>query len=124
MRRIESEYAIFEEHEGIIIGTYKPNVNLDLAIAMVEKENYLEFINGKNALLISDGRNLKGISKEARDFFGGEMGIKGVKACALISESFVSKMIINLFLSVSKPKVPTKMFNSIEEAKKWILKHK
>jgi len=116
----DSEFATFERIDGIIYGTYKPNVALDIKVAEITKKQYLDFIEKSEELLISDGRNLTGISKEAREFYGGEMGVKGVKACALINNSFVTKTIINLFLKINKPAVPTKMFSDVNEAAKWL----
>jgi hypothetical protein len=119
-RSIEHEKAILEYENEIVYFTYKNGVYLDLETATSLKHHYLDFIENEKELLLADTRNLTGISKEAREFLGGEMGIKGIKSAAIMTNSPLSKTIANFFLLINKPKVPTKMFTNKKEAVKWL----
>jgi hypothetical protein len=48
------------------------------------------------------------------------IGATLVKAGALITGSAVNKTIGNIFLSIDKPLVPTKLFTNEESARQWL----
>jgi len=56
---------------------------------------------------------------EARDFAGVETP-KIIKALALITNSKISRMIANVFLTLKKPPYPTRLFTSEENARAWL----
>ena len=82
------------------------------------------FWDGENTLLtISDIREVKTTSKEVRAFLSSAEGLQWCKACALIVDKGLSKMIGNLFLKFNRFGVPMKMFSEREKAMEWLLKH-
>lgn len=56
---------------------------------------------------------------EARDYAGEETP-KLVKALALITNSVISRMIANVFLTLKKPSYPTRMFTNEANAREWL----
>jgi hypothetical protein len=74
---------------------------------------------GKHPLLI-DSRNIRSISKEARDFFSMNNRESSVIAFAIIIDSPLSRIIGNFFMGLNKPRVPARLFSNEEEAIEWL----
>src|SRR5690606_34430660 len=86
----------------------------------------LDLINGSSYPILVDGRKVKTMNKECRDFFGQPDALKGVKAGAILVDSTFSKFLGNFFLKVTyrNKKLPTMLFTSKEEAITWLEKFK
>lgn len=78
----------------------------------------VEKIKGKKLLLVEPGNILK-VSKETRKYQVIE-GPKIVDKIAQVIENPVTKTIVSFFLGLSKMPIPIKMFNSVDEAVKWL----
>lgn len=114
----ENEYIKFWIEDGILFGEYEQNLNIDLHSAKQIVKDRITFCRGKDyphVLLIT---GIKNTSKEARDYFSTE-GIANMKSMALLTNSPISRTIGNFFLFFNKPKVPTKLFTSRDEAIEW-----
>ena len=59
-------------------------------------------------------------TKKGRDFTGNYLSKKLTKCIALITASNISKVTFNFFIQITKPSFPVRMFNNIEDAKKWM----
>ena len=114
-----TEYADMSFENGIFILTYKPLNLLDLTIAKKMVKDRLAFKEGQSYPSLFDIREVKSTSKEARDYMANE-GSDLVKASALLINSSVTKMIGNFFISVSKPKSPTKLFTDKNKSIAWL----
>lgn len=68
-----------------------------------------------------DLRGMAFMSSEARKYFASQ-DKSTVKAVAVLSNPSLHKPLINLYLKFSRPTLPTKMFNTEEEAISWLLK--
>lgn len=86
----------------------------------------LELIDGNSYPILVDGRKVKTMNKECRDYFGQPDALKGVKAGAILVDSTFSKFLGNFFLKVTykNKKLPTMLFTSKDEALKWLGKFK
>jgi len=68
-----------------------------------------------------DIRELKGITKEIREYFGNNPLIKKhTVRSAILTSSGISKIVGNIYLRFSKPDFPTKLFTSEEKAVDWL----
>ena len=116
---MENEYINIRNDGGIMYGLYKvEEVTLDVAQVMIKAR--LQASEGKSYPFLADVSKVKTITKEARTAFAEGDGIKLMPACALLVDSPVNRLLGNFFLSVSKPKVPTKLFTSQDEAVDWL----
>ena len=79
------------------------------------------FYSGKKFPLMIDARNIKSMSKEAREHFSTNGRETYVCAFGIIVSSTVSRVIGNFFMGINKPSVPTRLFNDEAEASKWLL---
>ena len=117
--RFEGEYIIMENKGWYIEGWYTENLKkVDINAAKAVVRERLFFQNDKNYPHLMH-INVIDSTREAREFMKKE-GIEGITAGAFVIESIFTKSIINFFLSVSKPQVPTKMFTDRDSAYKWL----
>ena len=116
---LENQYFKCWLDEGIVYSEYKVDV-LDIEAARGCVSLRMQLIDDKSYPTLIDGRSVKDIYKEARDFFSSEEGSEGISASALITHSVVGKFIGSFFLKINRPTVPIKIFNSIEEAVSWL----
>ncbi len=114
----DSNYISFKIEKSFLIGTYKKNLEIDLEIAKQVVQQRLSFQNGNDYSSLADVRYIKSVSKEARDYFAKQD--KGLIASAILGENPLSNMIINMFLTFSKPRIPAKAFQDKENALKWL----
>ena len=60
------------------------------------------------------------MDKKARAVFASQEKTT-VKGVAIVSSSSIQKSIINLYFNFSKPSIPTKVFSTQADAKKWLV---
>lgn len=60
------------------------------------------------------------MDKEARDYLNQISEEAGTVCSAVVIKSSFAKMLANLFLQISKPSYPTKIFTEEEKAVEWI----
>ena len=107
--------------DGIIRSKVLINGEYTLEHAMDDGEAFrkmVEKIKGKKLLLV-EPRNILKISKETRTYQANE-GPKIVDKIAQVIENPVTRTIVSFFLGLSKMSIPIKMFNSVDEAVKWL----
>ena len=111
----ENEYAQFWITNGVLIFEYKPNTILDLVAAQHIVADRIHFQNEKSFPVLCDVRGILSTDKSGRDYLA-QSGSVLTKAVALIVHQKVSLTISNFYLRISKPTVPTKLFNNKDDA--------
>jgi hypothetical protein len=117
---VENKNVIMWIEENILYGIYKKNSIIDLQAALEIVELRMTLSKGKTFKAIIDGRNIGNVTKQARAYFAGVEGCKGIEKAALLIDSNWSKILANLFLQVNKPIVTMKAFTDKNEAEKWL----
>lgn len=114
-------YAEFELENGILTITFMP-MDITLAIAKEIVQTRIEYSAGQSYPGLADVRKVRGIDREAREYFSSDEARVGVIAGALLIDSQFSSSIANFFLKVtlSKPKIPTRIFSKKEKALSWL----
>jgi hypothetical protein len=124
MKRKEYRYisvCFHDEMPDIMFCSYAPHLMIDLPIAHELIENRLNFSGGRSVYTLIDFTNVKGVTKEARDYMNRiDGGLKGILGGAFISNNIMATLLINLLLKISKPSVPAKFFTNQQEALKWL----
>lgn len=121
MKHFESDRIKLEMDEDILYVFYKKPSLIDLETAKLDVEDRLRLQNGRSHYVITDIANLKSATKEAREFLSNpDGGLKGIIAGAFISGSVFSYAILNLFLKINKPLIPSRFFSSKSDALIWI----
>ena len=113
-------YFTWMGEEGIARTKVKPKAEVTIVEA---KENSIavnSLFEGKNFPLLIDSRNIKSITKEARDFFSMNNRSSYIVAFAIIIDSPLSKIIGTFFMGLNKPRVPARLFTNEQEAILWL----
>lgn len=109
--------------EGILYCIYNEVKELDLNKARVCVQDRLNYISGQVYPSLFDITRVKHSTKEARDYMADE-GNAGVVASAILVTSPMVKMAANIYIHVNRPKNPTRMFTSKDEAVQWLSQFK
>lgn len=123
--RTETDLVTLELLNGIIVGKYKEvYVDLNAAKSLLETRN--QFTAQKSYPMALDCTSLKGIDKDARDFFGLPSGSDGLTATALVVRSMFSSFFVNFLIKVNlyKSSLPVRVFNNMDDALIWLEQYK
>jgi hypothetical protein len=115
----QSRYIEFQIENGILIGTYTRNLKIDLEVAKHISEQRLAFSKGCVYPSLLFTHYLRSVNKEARDYFAVE-GVKGMSALAIVPGNFIDVIATNLFITFSRPTVPTRAFKNRTLAVEWL----
>lgn len=108
--------------DGIVRTVGKNNVVVELEQAMENSVIVNSFPGPERVPLIVDPRGVQHITKEARDYFSVKNRNSKVFCMAFIVSSPLSRVIVNFFIQLSNPQMPTKMFSTEEKAVEWCMK--
>lgn len=109
------DYVHFWIDDDILHVVYKPNTVIDLKAAESIVRDRIRFQNGRPFLILCDLRQLKTVTKPARDYLAMQ-GSNMALAVALIVEKSYSGKISKIFINTSQPSVPTREFTEISKA--------
>lgn len=122
-RKQTTEHVSLEfTDEGILEYRYTPGavVDLEFARAIINDARELLGDDAPAPSLVEPG-NVKEFTREARTFFAESAENQAVSSSvALMVESPATRIIGNVFLKVSKPRIPTKLFTNRESARSWL----
>jgi hypothetical protein len=117
---VENDYVKLWIEDGILVILYKKDSVIGLNAAKEIMALVKKIRKGISYPVLSYNKNIKAISKEAREFFATKEGCEGLVKGAIVVDSGFSKIIGNLFLSVNKPVIQGKLFTNKEEAIEWL----
>lgn len=117
--KLITEYVDYEVLDNVLVGTLKAQ-HIDREIAIKATQSRHNISKGKDYAVCVDSRNVISTTKEARDYFNGETASKNVVAMAVVINSVLGKMLASFFLSINKPKYPSKIFTNKEKAINWL----
>ena len=106
--------------DGILYTIVLPGAGLTLAEAQRITEAEFKLAGGQKHPMFVDIRQVKSITREAREHFAGESVWRFVLAVALCIQSPLSRVIGNFFMGYNKPLFPTRLFTSEDEAINWL----
>lgn len=99
-----------EDYKDISLSTL---VDLTAAIGQIG--------SGRKLKVIIDIRSFNIISEEAKKYSATAQGQIYTKANAIVIHSLAARLGANFFIRFNKPVTPTRVFNSVEDAEKWLL---
>ena len=115
---VEGSLSTLWMDSGVLYSKGK-NVNRTIPLLKENFNHVRRLTKGERVCLITESTDLPDLSKEAREFMAEELG-KHFKAMAIISHSQFGTLVSNIFLFFNKPRIPTKMVNSLKEAQEWV----
>jgi len=116
---VETQYLKIWKEDNILHCVFADKLNVNLEIAMHCVRERIAFSQGQSYPYLIDMTGVLSMTKEVRGYMAIE-GAKYIKAGALLTHSALSKMLGNLFLSINKPAIPTKLFTDVQAAKDWL----
>jgi len=113
---------IWLRDDGIVEILFKEGAELTLEDSKQYVENMGRLIAGNEpAPLLVDLGGLHGHSSEGRAYFAQSDDTRRVASrVALLTESLVSRVLGNSYLSIKKPRLPTRLFTGREQAITWL----
>jgi hypothetical protein len=120
-KRVKAEIKIGDD--GIIRLEVKADAEIETEDAqkIIQAFHRLMIISDKDKfLLLSDARLLHSASAGSRKLFSSDVITRHIRANAIIVDSLPVRLIANFFISFHKPKSPTQIFNTEQEAIQWL----
>lgn len=108
------------ESEGYILTRVKTGSEIQLQDAKDNTAAVIKISDGINYPILVDLREIKSISKAARDHFSMRGRTPNVSAVAMLVKSPVSRIIGNFFIGFNQPVVPTRIFSGEKTAIEWV----
>lgn len=126
IEKIANAYAEIYLENGIVFGIYKGDLFIDLGAAKQVVTDRKLASNNEAKPMFVDATSVKGVSKEARDYFGSQEGSELLTASALYTNSKLSAFLANFLIKVNlhKSSVPVRLFTDKEKAIKWLENYK
>ncbi len=75
---------------------------------------------GKEVLVLMLADEMTQFDKEAMDFSASDEGLLYTVADAMVVKSTAQRITANLYLRISRPRKPSRIFNSEKDAVKWL----
>jgi hypothetical protein len=119
LHRTENLYAEFWIDQEILFFKYKMGVTLNLEAARQIVADRLMLQHGRPYAIFCDPSGIKDSNKAARDYLANE-GSQLVKAVALLVETPLARMMLNFYMTINKPHVPTRLFGNKEKALEYL----
>jgi hypothetical protein len=112
------------DEDGILIFVHKPIPAHELEDAIANIELIKDALDGKPRPVLADMTAVKSMTREAREEYA-KAGVDSmVTAVGMITRSSMGRIVANFFLTFNKPAVPTRLFNNVDTAKKWLLQYR
>lgn len=116
---LDNEFGKYELENGIMIGTWKKSF-IDLNTARKTVNARLMAADGRKYPVLAKIKSIRESTKEARVFLASEKACDGLIAGAICVDSALENMVATIFIYMSKPMVPTKIFKDEAKAKEWL----
>lgn len=116
----ETDFAEYEYLNSVLTVKCKNALVVDKAVMEQMLLDAVKLTNYERYYAIIDLTNNVQSNTESRNYYAKNELNKYRLADAFVVNSFYIQSLTNFYLRVKKPIVPSKMFNDLESAKKWI----
>ncbi len=120
MLHLKTDNALLSYSDDILLIRVDEDVHLEIKEMDRMLREEVEFTNYRKHFAIIDARSNFTSSEEVRKFYAEHELSKYRYADAIIVDSLSVRLVVNFYISFNKPLVPTKTFNTMEDAYKWI----
>ena len=116
-------YTAFFRSDGIVHFEMKDIDDYTVEILKEQIQFLSEKSKGKKFPLMLTFASYHGTNEESMKYAANEGNMKYAKAIAVVVDSLAARLRSNFYLIFFRPKTPTKLFNSKDEAIKWLKKY-
>jgi hypothetical protein len=106
--------------DGICRTKAKPQAEITIKEALENSIAVNGFFKDKKFPLLVDSRNVKSMSRDARNYFSTNGRETKINSFAILVKSPLSRVIGNFFMGLNKPEVPAKLFDNEDKAVEWL----
>ncbi|MFA9186628.1 STAS/SEC14 domain-containing protein [Flavobacterium sp. FBOR7N2.3] len=117
---IKKQCIEFWFENDILMSKFEKNTELDLTNIKEVIKIREEISRGEKQYWLYDLRNVKNMTKEARDY-ADQYGQDYLHAVAVLVNSHITKFIFNSYLKLKKPIMPFQVFADADKAIDWLL---
>jgi hypothetical protein len=117
----EGTTTIYEN--GFIESKIKDDALLDVDYLVEGKKLVEESLPGKKVLVITHSEGFYRITKEAKMLSASAGYSNHIAAVAVLTTHVALKFVLDFYLKINKPVVPTKGFTEKDTAIKWLQEH-
>ena len=114
------EANIILRSDNIIHVDYNKNVTLDVDLQVSMRKIFAELTEGKKMHFIFSAAEGFNLTKEARENSDIINKDSLISVYGIVANNLAYKLIANFYLKVNKPKVPFKIFLTVEDAANWL----
>jgi len=118
-----SHSEIFLRKDGIVFISFIKDSAMDLNSCNELYVAYTELLDEKKYPFLYVIGDYVTFTNEARNYFSTKKGSQYSRVDAFVFTSLAHKLLANFYMKVNKPKIPTKFFNSKNEAEAWLTKY-
>lgn len=115
---------IWLDEHGICRFDVQSGKCLELEDAREAFQAVLSLCDGSLPSILIDVRYMQAISKEAREFFSQKDNTRRIALLAFLVDSPLSTLLVNFYIGLNPPGIPTKLFTQEEEAIQWLKGHR
>lgn len=108
--------------DGIVVQTPIEGTTQTLDDAKENVTTFQMLTEGRQTPLLVDGRPSYRQKPGVREYYASPAAAKNLAAMALLIGSSSGRFLFNLFLALSRPSTPTRVFTSEQEAITWLLR--
>lgn len=115
-----AEITLYQEN--IYVLTFEDDYEVELEDAIEIDKAFIKITNNTKFSVIVDARDkFSSITNDARNFFANDPEIIPIREkIAIVVNNMPTKILANFFMRFNRPQTPTKVFNNLEEAVKWL----
>lgn len=121
-KNYENEYANYEFKNSLLYVTYKDGLFIDYEAARIIVDDRLTIQSYRPHVIVCNVSNLDNVDLDAREYLA-TYGSNLAKAVALYSTTHTMKNLADSFVTIYRPIVPTKIFNTLEESESFAKKY-
>jgi hypothetical protein len=115
---VHPKFRMWLRPDGIVQFVWVPRVQINLEDALESTKAMAELSRGRRSPLFVDARDAGQMDRPSRAEFARRGDI--VSAVGLTTGTALSRMMANFFIGVSKPIVPTRLFETEQAAVAWL----
>jgi hypothetical protein len=121
---LENDFCRMWISNGILFAEYKPGLVMNVEIAKQMVHDRLKISDGISRPMLLDGRNFVSMDRATMKYYKTKEVIQCVTAAAFLTGNALTSLAGNIFLTLEKPLIPTKLFTDEKKALEWLEKFK
>jgi len=115
-----TQASMWLAEDGIVRIMWVPGAEVTLADAEESMVAWAKISQGKRRPMVVDTSRMKSLARDARHLYASERAAKVACAVGIIVGTPVSRVLGNFYLGLSNPLLPTRLFDSEDEALEWL----